>query len=95
MHELQQPPPVSHAEPHVGLHEVPYLGHQPPTRRHLPRAPEWTAHAKQGGPFLFSLGECPVGHHWVDDVNVYLSAVVHFEGGGLAVCNLLLSSRGR
>ena len=85
---------MSHAEPHVGPHEVPYLGH-PPTMRHLPRAPEWTAHAKQGGPFLFSLGECPVGHlHWVDDVNVYLSATVHFEGGGLAVCNLL-PSRGR
>ena len=82
MHELQQPPLVSHAEVHVGLHEVPYLGHhhQTPTRRHLPRAPEWTAHAKQGGgPFLSSLGgECPVGHH---DVNVYLSAaVMHFEG---------------
>ena len=44
-------------------------------------------------PWIVSCGSDAVG---VGDANVYLSATVHFEGGGLAlaVCNLLLS-RGR
>ena len=83
---------MSHAGLHVGSHEVPYLGHPPPSppRAVFPGLQNGLLMLNRGGTFLFSLeGECPVGH-WVD---VYLSAEVHFEGGEL-VCNLLVS-RGR